>query len=108
MDEGERLSLKGNIKAEGMHGILLRNSLKPLYSAQERSEEKSDTEDDVGDLSNNFYVTEANFKSSSVTVKGAGSYGIYFQGENHGAKVGIKKGRDFIRGWKGTTTIRSC
>lgn len=92
MDEGGEVKFKGgNIKAEGMHGILLRNSLKPLYSAQERSEEKSDTEDDVGDLSNNFYVTEANFKSSSVTVKGAGSYGIYFQGEKPWSEGGDKK-----------------
>ncbi|WP_273789424.1 autotransporter outer membrane beta-barrel domain-containing protein [Bartonella sp. ML70XJBT] len=82
MDEGGGVEFKGgNIKAEGVHGILLKNSLKPLYSAPERSEEESDTEDAVGDLSNNFYVTEANFKSSSVTVKGEGSYGIYFQGE---------------------------
>ncbi|UNF43432.1 autotransporter outer membrane beta-barrel domain-containing protein [Bartonella krasnovii] len=92
MDEGGKVEFKGgNIKAEGMHGILLRNSLKPLYSEQERSEEKSDTEDNVGDLSNNFYVTEANFKSSSVTVKGEESYGIYFQGEKPWSEGGDKK-----------------
>ncbi len=92
MDEGGKVEFKGgDIKAEGAHGILLKNSVKPLYSGPERSEEESETVDDVEDLSNNFYVTEANFKSSSVTVKGVGSYGIYFQGEKPWSEAGDKK-----------------
>ncbi|WP_375643387.1 MULTISPECIES: autotransporter outer membrane beta-barrel domain-containing protein [unclassified Bartonella] len=78
MDEGGRVEFTGGtIKVEDAHGILLENPVKSFSVVPERSDSKDETED----LSNNFYVTEANFKSSSVTVKGEGSYGIYFQGE---------------------------
>lgn len=90
MDEGGRVEFTGGtIKVEDAHGILLENPIKPLHVVPERSETEAETEDE--DLSNNFYVTEANFKSSSVTVKGEGSYGIYFQGEKPWSEDGDKK-----------------
>ncbi|WP_273758644.1 autotransporter outer membrane beta-barrel domain-containing protein [Bartonella sp. AU55XJBT] len=92
MDKGGKVEFKGGtVDVEDAHGILLKNSLKPLYFGPERSEEESETEDEAEDLSNNFYVTEANFKSSSVTVKGGGSYGIYFKGEKPWSEDGDKK-----------------
>lgn len=101
MDEGGEVEFKGGtVDVEDAHGILLKNSLKPLYSGPERSKEEAETEDDVEDLSNNFYVTEANFKSSSVTVKGKGSYGIYFRGEKLSDKGGDKKEEEILEGEK--------
>lgn len=92
MDEGGEVEFKGGtVDVEDAHGILLKNSLKPLYSGPERSEEESETEDEAEDLSNNFYVTEANLKSSTFTVKGKGSYGIYFQGEKPWSEGGDKR-----------------
>ncbi|WP_254493172.1 autotransporter outer membrane beta-barrel domain-containing protein [Bartonella sp. B1099] len=91
MDEGGKVEFKGGtVDVEDAHGILLKNSVKSL-SGPERSGEESETEDDVEDLSNNFYVTEANLKSSSVRVNGKGSYGIYFQGEKPWSKGEDKK-----------------
>ncbi|WP_375707415.1 autotransporter outer membrane beta-barrel domain-containing protein [Bartonella sp. AA1HLJMS] len=92
MDEGGRVEFTGGtIKVEGAHGILLENPVKPFSVVPERSETEAETEDEAEDLSNNFYVTEANFKSSSITVKGEGSYGIYFQGEKPWSEGGGKK-----------------
>ncbi|WP_019220124.1 autotransporter outer membrane beta-barrel domain-containing protein [Bartonella florencae] len=82
MDVGGKVDFKGRkIDVEDAHGILLKNSVKPLYSGPEQPEAESETEDEVEDLPNNSYVTEVNLKDSSVKVKGEGSYGIYFRGE---------------------------
>ncbi|WP_375685349.1 autotransporter outer membrane beta-barrel domain-containing protein [Bartonella sp. TT110JLCBS] len=84
MDESGFVEFKGGtINVEDAHGILLENPVKPFSVVSELSETEAEIEDRdaAEDLSNSFYVTEINLKSSFVTVKGKGSYGIYLRGE---------------------------
>ncbi|EJF84952.1 autotransporter outer membrane beta-barrel domain-containing protein [Bartonella rattimassiliensis] len=82
MDEAGSVKFKGGtIYAENTHGILLENSVKSFNGVPERPEVEAKTEDEIEDLSNSFYATEIDLKSSFVTVKGEGAYGIYFKGE---------------------------
>ncbi|WP_375684385.1 autotransporter outer membrane beta-barrel domain-containing protein [Bartonella sp. AP1QHHD] len=79
------VNLKGTtIRAMDVHGILLENTVDsiPLQEVKDLSNEDSDSK---------IPVTEVNMKSSSVTVKGEGSYGIYFQGEKPWSEGGGKK-----------------
>ncbi|MBB4076805.1 outer membrane autotransporter protein [Bartonella fuyuanensis] len=92
MDEGGNVKFKGGtVNVENAHGILLENPIRPFNGVPERPESGAEIKDDVEDLSNNFYVTEIDLKDSSVTVKGEGSYGIYFRGQKLGSEDGDKK-----------------
>ncbi|WP_375681958.1 MULTISPECIES: autotransporter outer membrane beta-barrel domain-containing protein [unclassified Bartonella] len=86
MDLGGAVNLEGNIVSTGggIHGILLENIVNsiPLQEVKDLSNEDSDSK---------IPVTEVNMKSSSVTVNGKGSYGIYFRGEKPWSEGGDKK-----------------
>ncbi len=72
------VNLKGStVRAENIHGVLLENTV-----IKDLSKEDSDSE---------IPVTEVNINSSSVTVNGQGSYGVYFLGEKSWSEVGDKK-----------------
>ncbi|WP_375620132.1 autotransporter outer membrane beta-barrel domain-containing protein [Bartonella sp. TS25HLJMH] len=84
-DLGRTVNLEGaTIRAMDVHGILLENTVNsiPLQEVKDLSNEDSDSE---------IPVTEVNMKSSSVTVKGKGSYGIYLRGEKPWGEGGDKK-----------------
>ncbi|OLL38386.1 autotransporter outer membrane beta-barrel domain-containing protein, partial [Bartonella henselae] len=74
MDFGGSVDFKGGtINVTDIHGILSENTVSivnsiPLYE----------------NLSERDRMTEVNLTSSSVTVEGEGSYGIYFRGEKPG------------------------
>ncbi|OLL51085.1 autotransporter outer membrane beta-barrel domain-containing protein, partial [Bartonella henselae] len=70
MDVGGSVDFKGTISAMNVHGILSENTVSTFNSVP-LSE----------DLLKRNRMTEVNVKSSSVTVEGEGSYGIYFRGE---------------------------
>ncbi|WP_330167979.1 autotransporter outer membrane beta-barrel domain-containing protein [Bartonella grahamii] len=75
MDLGGIVNLDGvTVSAQDTHGILLENTVDsiPLQEVKDLSNEDSGSK---------IPVTEVNIKSSSVTVKGKGSYGIYLRGE---------------------------
>ncbi|WP_375703792.1 autotransporter outer membrane beta-barrel domain-containing protein [Bartonella sp. AD13SXNS] len=79
------VNLKGTtIRAMDVHGILLENTVDsiPLQEVKDLSNEDSDSK---------IPVTEVNMKSSSITVKGKGSYGIYFRGKKPWNEGGDKK-----------------
>ncbi|WP_375678781.1 MULTISPECIES: autotransporter outer membrane beta-barrel domain-containing protein [unclassified Bartonella] len=86
MDLGGAINLEGTIVSTGggIHGILLENIVNsiPLQEVKDLSNEDSDSK---------IPVTEVNMKSSSVTVNGKGSYGIYFRGEKPWSEGGDKK-----------------
>ncbi|WP_375653183.1 autotransporter outer membrane beta-barrel domain-containing protein [Bartonella sp. MR110HLJHH] len=85
MDSGAAVNLEGTtIRAMDVHGILLENTVNsiPLQEVKDLSNEDSDSK---------IPVTEVNMKSSSVTVKGKGSYGIYLRGEKPWSEGGDKK-----------------
>ncbi|WP_375661598.1 autotransporter outer membrane beta-barrel domain-containing protein [Bartonella sp. CR127HXZ] len=84
-DLGGVVNLEGTtIRAMDVHGILLENTVNsiPLQEVKDLSNEDSDSK---------IPVTEVNMKSSSVTVKGKGSYGIYLRGEKPWSEGGDKK-----------------
>ncbi|WP_375626605.1 autotransporter outer membrane beta-barrel domain-containing protein [Bartonella sp. MU37NMGALS] len=85
-DLGGAVNLKGTIVSTGggVHGILLENTVDsiPLQEVKDLSNEDSGSK---------IPVTEVNMKSSSVTVKGKGSYGIYLRGEKPWSEGGDKK-----------------
>ncbi|WP_375660930.1 autotransporter outer membrane beta-barrel domain-containing protein [Bartonella sp. CL71SXKL] len=85
-DLGGAVNLEGTIVSTGggVHGILLENKVNsiPLQEVKNLSNEDSDSK---------IPVTEVNMKSSSVTVNGKGSYGIYFRGEKPWSEGGDKK-----------------
>ncbi|WP_375627316.1 autotransporter outer membrane beta-barrel domain-containing protein [Bartonella sp. PS17NMGDW] len=84
-DLGGAVNLKGTtIRAMDVHGILLENTVDsiPLQEVKDLSNEDSGSK---------IPVTEVNMKSSSVTVKGKGSYGIYLRGEKPWSEGGDKK-----------------
>ncbi|CAK02073.1 autotransporter outer membrane beta-barrel domain-containing protein [Bartonella tribocorum] len=81
------VNLKGTtIRAMDVHGILLENKVNsiPLQEVKDLSNEDSHSESGVP-------VTEVNIKSSTININGAGSYGIYFQGEKPWSEGGDKK-----------------
>ncbi|WP_375613666.1 autotransporter outer membrane beta-barrel domain-containing protein [Bartonella sp. AP153HLJHH] len=86
MDLGGAVNLEGTVVSTdgGIHGILLENTVDsiPLQEVKDLSNEDSDSK---------IPVTEVNMKSSSVTVKGKGSYGIYFRGKKPWSEGGDKK-----------------
>ncbi|WP_273723977.1 autotransporter outer membrane beta-barrel domain-containing protein [Bartonella sp. AU18XJBT] len=86
MDSGAAVNLEGTTVSTGggVHGILLENTVAsiPLQEVKDLSNEDSDSK---------IPVTEVNMKSSSVTVKGKGSYGIYLRGEKPWSEGGDKK-----------------
>ncbi|WP_375670859.1 autotransporter outer membrane beta-barrel domain-containing protein [Bartonella sp. CL434QHHD] len=85
MDLGGAVNLEGTtIRAMDVHGILLENIVNsiPRQEVKDLSNEDSDSK---------IPVTEVNMKSSSVTVNGKGSYGIYFRGEKPWNEGGDKK-----------------
>ncbi|PIT69281.1 autotransporter outer membrane beta-barrel domain-containing protein [Bartonella tribocorum] len=74
-DLGGDINLKGTtIHAMDVHGILLENQVDstPQQGIKEPSNENSES---------GRAVSKVNLKSSSVTVKGKGSYGVYLRGE---------------------------
>ncbi|WP_375666426.1 autotransporter outer membrane beta-barrel domain-containing protein [Bartonella sp. TT121SHDZB] len=84
-DLGGAVNFKATtIHAMDVHGILLENTVNsiPLQEVKDLSNEDSDSK---------IPVTEVSMKLSSVTVKGKGSYGIYFRGEKPWSEVGDKK-----------------
>ncbi|WP_175869010.1 autotransporter family protein [Bartonella gabonensis] len=72
------------VHAEGVHGVLLENKVDsiPLKEVEDLSNEDSDSK---------VPVSEVNIKTSSFTVKGEGSYGIYFRGKKPWDEGGDKK-----------------
>ncbi|MBB5073944.1 outer membrane autotransporter protein [Bartonella callosciuri] len=70
MDVGGSVDFKGTIDVTDVHGILSENTVDTFNSIPLSKK-----------LSKRDRVTEVNIESSSVTVKGDGSYGIYFRGE---------------------------
>ncbi|WP_208432251.1 autotransporter outer membrane beta-barrel domain-containing protein, partial [Bartonella henselae] len=73
-DLGGPINLDGvTINAMNVHGVLSENTVRTSNSIPL-----------PGNLSDNIDVTEVNIKSSSVTVEGERSYGIYFRGEKSG------------------------
>ncbi|WP_455479127.1 autotransporter family protein [Bartonella sp. B23] len=71
MDVGGSVNFQGVVNATDVHGMLLRDTenIFDLIPANDISSE-------------NIAMTEINIKSSSVTVNGKTSYGIYFQGKS--------------------------
>ncbi|WP_375624213.1 MULTISPECIES: autotransporter outer membrane beta-barrel domain-containing protein [unclassified Bartonella] len=85
MDSGKAVNLEGTIVSAGnIHGILLETKVNsiPLQEVKDLSNEDSDSK---------IPVTEVNIKSSSVTVKGKGSYGIFLRGEKPWSEGEAKK-----------------
>ncbi|WP_208432864.1 autotransporter outer membrane beta-barrel domain-containing protein [Bartonella taylorii] len=86
MDSGGAVNLEGSIVSAGggLHGILLEATVDsiPLQEVKDLSNEDYDSK---------IPVTEVNMKSSSVTVKGKGSYGIYLRGEKPWSEGEAKK-----------------
>ncbi|ETS11054.1 autotransporter outer membrane beta-barrel domain-containing protein [Bartonella henselae] len=77
-DLGGPINLDGvTINAMNVHGVLSENTVRTSNSIPL-----------PGNLSDNIDVTEVNIKSSSVTVEGERSYGIYFRGETPGEEFG--------------------
>ncbi len=74
-DIGGFINFSGSVDVTDAHGILLENSINTLNVLPSLSESE------VKNLSNEIDITEVNINSSSVKVKGEGSYGIYFRGE---------------------------
>ncbi|WP_208434438.1 autotransporter outer membrane beta-barrel domain-containing protein [Bartonella taylorii] len=70
-DVGGPINLDGTrVSAVNLHGILSENTVATFNSLPLNRE-----------LLKNSHTTEINVKSSSITVKGKGSHGIYFKGE---------------------------
>ncbi|MGF7158308.1 autotransporter outer membrane beta-barrel domain-containing protein [Bartonella heixiaziensis] len=73
MDVGGSVDFKGIVDVTDAHGILSENTVATFNSLLPNRE-----------LLKNNRVTEVNITSSSVTVNGDKSYGIYFRGERPG------------------------
>ncbi|EJF76002.1 autotransporter outer membrane beta-barrel domain-containing protein [Bartonella alsatica] len=80
MDVGGSVTFKGAVNVADIHGILLENTVITPNSVP--LSEK---------LLPYAAMTEVNVQSSSVTVNGDKSYGIYFRGEKTGTGDGLKK-----------------
>ncbi|WP_208438159.1 autotransporter outer membrane beta-barrel domain-containing protein [Bartonella taylorii] len=72
VDLGGAIDFSGSVNVTDAHGILLEDSVNTLNFVPLRSESK------VGNLSNT--IKEININSSSITLEGDESYGIYFKG----------------------------
>ncbi|WP_409360963.1 autotransporter outer membrane beta-barrel domain-containing protein [Bartonella heixiaziensis] len=75
MDVGGSVDFKGIVDVTDAHGILSENTVATFNSLPPNRE-----------LLKNNRVTEVNITSSSVTVNGDKSYGIYFRGEKPGSE----------------------
>ncbi|WP_317993672.1 autotransporter family protein [Bartonella gliris] len=72
VDVGGLVNFKGTIDVTNAHGILSENTVSTFNSVLLPD-----------NLSNRRHMTEVNITSSSVTVNGEKSYGIYFRGEKN-------------------------
>ncbi|WP_375614761.1 autotransporter outer membrane beta-barrel domain-containing protein [Bartonella sp. AC535YNZD] len=81
------VNLKGTtVRAVDVHGILLENTINPISQQEVKDLSNKDSHSESG-----ISATEVNIKSSTINVKGEGSYGIYFQGEKPWSEDGDKK-----------------